>query len=66
MTVPQGYKWFVFRKVGEDKCNDIKISNGFRRRWMANNKMKKILDDLTEEESEKTELYVWKVPQKRA
>lgn len=60
MTQPQGYKWFVYKKVGKDKIDDVKISQGFKRNWMATNQMKKILDDLTDEELEKTDLYVWK------
>lgn len=65
MTQPQGYKWFVFKKIGKDQNDDVKISQGFKRRWMANNEMVKILDDLSDEESEKTELYVWKEPQNK-
>jgi len=59
---PKGFKWYVFKAIGEKKENDKKLSKGYSRRWQANNKLKEIKAKLSKEELNNVRLYVWKDP----
>ena len=54
----EGFKWYVFKKIGQNKKNDIKISEGFSRNWQARNTLKRLKEELSSQEKQKVELYV--------